>query len=189
MKRVFIIHGWAGNPDNCWFPWLKSELESRGFSVVTPAMPNPKIPEINSWVNHLQGEAGEPDENTYFVGHSVGCQTILRYLETLENKKIGGVVFVAPWIHLKGLDDEEIKIAKSWIETPINYDKVLKATDKFTAIFSDNDQYVPIEDAEIFKEKLGAKIITEHEKGHFADDDKVFELPLALEELLKLETK
>ena len=27
MKRVFIIHGWDGYPEEGWFPWLKEELE------------------------------------------------------------------------------------------------------------------------------------------------------------------
>ena len=30
MKKVFIIHGWEGYPEEGWFPWLKKELESRG---------------------------------------------------------------------------------------------------------------------------------------------------------------
>ena len=33
------------------------------------------------------------DENTYFVGHSIGCQAIMRYLESVDVKKIGGVLF------------------------------------------------------------------------------------------------
>ena len=95
-KRVFIIYGWEGNPENCWFPWLKKELENKGFSVIVPSMPHPDAPEIKSWVGHLNSVAGEADENTYFVGHSIGCQTILRYIEQLPQEvKIGGIVCVA----------------------------------------------------------------------------------------------
>jgi len=32
-KRAFLIHGWAGSPDEGWRPWLKTELEKRGFRV------------------------------------------------------------------------------------------------------------------------------------------------------------
>lgn len=188
QKRVFIIHGWEGNPENCWFPWLKKELENKGFSVITPSMPNPEAPEIKLWVGHLNNVVGEVDENTYFIGHSVGCQAILRYLESLENKKVGGVIFVAGWFHLKGIEEEEgtEEVARPWLETPIDFKKILKMTNKFTAIFSDDDNYVPIEDTEIFKEKLGAKIIIKHDKGHFSDDVGVKELPVVLEELLKI---
>jgi esterase/lipase len=36
MKKVFIIHGWDGYPEEGWFPWLKKELEKKGFSVFVP---------------------------------------------------------------------------------------------------------------------------------------------------------
>ena len=32
-KRVFIAHGWDGYPEEGWFPWLKKELETKGFEV------------------------------------------------------------------------------------------------------------------------------------------------------------
>ena len=34
MKRVYIIHGWEGYPEEGWFPWLKKELEDRGFDAL-----------------------------------------------------------------------------------------------------------------------------------------------------------
>lgn len=30
-KRVFIVHGWDGKPSGAWLPWLKKELEAKGF--------------------------------------------------------------------------------------------------------------------------------------------------------------
>jgi len=189
-KRVFIIHGWGGQPDLGWMLWLRKELEGRGFEVVAPQMPETDVPKIEKWVPFLEEKVGEADENTYFVGHSIGCQTILRYLEKLpENKKIGGALFVAGWFNLKpetSEDEDDIKAAKPWLETPIDFEKILTHIKKFTAIFSDNDPYVPIEDAELFKQKLGAKTIIEHNKGHFTGDDNIIELPIVLEELLKI---
>lgn len=47
----------------------------------------------------IHGWGGHPDENTYFIGHSIGCQSIDRYLEILPSEtKIGGVVYVAGWL-------------------------------------------------------------------------------------------
>jgi len=31
VKRIFIIHGWGGSPDEPLLRWLKSELEKNGF--------------------------------------------------------------------------------------------------------------------------------------------------------------
>ena len=146
-KRVIIIHGWDGYPEECWFPWLKDELEKRGFDVVVPAMPDPAEPEIGAWVGHLAELVGEPDENTYLVGHSMGVQTILRYLASLEEGWIGGVVLVAGFFELVELDDNEDEaVVRPWLETPIDCEAVKKATSKITAVFSDNDEWVPLEE-------------------------------------------
>ncbi len=169
MKRVFIIHGWGGNPEEGWFPWLKKELEAKGFTVTVPAMPNTDEPKIETWVPFLKEQIGKADENTYLVGHSMGCQTIMRYLEGLADEKIGGIVFAAGFFNLKNEnleDDEERAIAKPWLETPIDTNKILTHVDKITAVFSDNDDWVPLSDSEIFKERLKAKIIIEHNKSH-----------------------
>ncbi len=186
MKRAFIIHGWSGYPQEGWFPWLKRELESKGFQVTVPAMPESATPKIATWVNYLAKLVGKIDANTFFVGHSIGCQTILRFLESLPSDQIaGGVVLVAGWIHrLEGdLSPEESAIAKPWIETPLDLKKVKERSKNFTAIFSDNDEFTRLsaENEEIFKNQLGAVVIEEHNQGHFSGSDGVTELPSALE--------
>jgi len=189
-KRVFIIHGWDGYPEEGCFPWLKRELESRDFMVFAPAMPEPETPKIDVWVSYLNEQVGTPDEDTFLFGHSIGAQTILRYLESLdEGIKIGGAVFLAGWIHLTDEayeTEEDIQIAKPWLETPLNWDKIKSHTAKFIALFSDDDRLVPLSDAEIFKEKLPAEIIIEHAKDHFSGSSGIKELPSALEALLKI---
>lgn len=188
MKRVFIVHGWEGNPQEGWFPWLKRELEKRGVQVTVPPMPNAAEPRIETWISHLSKVVGEPDEETYFIGHSIGVQTILRYLETID-KKIGGVVAVAGFYTLNpdSISDEEDKaIAKPWLERPINNDRVKGNTNNITAIFSDNDPDVGIENESMFKERLGAKTIVLHAKGHFSGSENVPELPTVLNELLEM---
>ena len=186
-KRVFLVHGWDGNPNNCWFPWLKKELEKRDFEVIIPKMPNPSEPEIDSWVSKLKEVVGKTDEDTYLIGHSIGCQTIMRYLEKLDDKnKVNGIIFVAGFFNLPYLETEEEKvIAEPWLE-PINTEKVKKAVNNIVAIFSDDDPDVPFSDSNLFKSRLNAKIIMEHKKGHFSDDAGVKELPVALKELLRI---
>jgi predicted alpha/beta hydrolase family esterase len=190
QKRVFIIHGWDGSPENHWFPWLKKELESRGFVIQIPKMPNTEEPRINNWVPKLQEMVKNPDEQTYFIGHSMGNQAIVRYLESLpENIKIGGVVFVAGFLKkLTNLEDEKVvrDVANEWLTTPLDFNKARSHIKNSVAIFSDNDLYVPINEAEEFKSLMDSKIIIEHKKGHFNEEDGVIELPSALESLLEI---
>ena len=56
---------------------------------------------------------------------------------------------------------------------------------EFIAIFSDNDELVPLAvNQKIYQEKLGAQIIVEHNKGHFMEQmGGVTEIPLILEYL------
>ncbi len=95
MKRVVIVHGWGGNPQEGWFPWLRGALEGKGFSVQVPEMPDTMHPRIDAWVAALGECIGQPDEELFLVGHSVGCQTILRYLPTASHavagRTVGGV--------------------------------------------------------------------------------------------------
>lgn len=168
-------------------PWLKQELESKGFDVTVPAMPDTETPTIEAWVPYLANLAGEPDQDTYFVGHSVGCQTILRYLESLpEGIKVGGLVFVAPWLLLTNLDDEEQQVISAWVETPLDYGKIKRHFTNLTAIFSDNDEFVSLENKVHFEDMLGAKTVVESSKEHFDQSSGITELPSALEAVLEI---
>ena len=153
-------------------------------------MPEPLHPKIDVWMEFLKRQVEAPDEHTFFVGHSIGCQTILRFLETLPgNAKIGGAVLLAPWIHLTDEayeTEEDSEIAKPWIQTQLLWDKIRSHSGKFVAIFSDNDPLVPLSDSKIFEEKLGTKTIVEHAKKHFSGSSGIKELPSLLEAVLSL---
>lgn len=169
-KRVFLVHGWGGSPERNWFPWLKKELESRRFEVNSLEMPDTEHPIIKEWVSTLEKEVGKPDKETYFIGCGIGCQTIMRYLENISGE-VGGLLFVAGWFSLKGLETEEEKsIANPWLTIPINLANLKKVAPKITAIFSTDDPFVPISDAKKFGKELNAKIIIEKDKGHFDNE-------------------
>lgn len=185
------MHGWDGSPEHGWFPWLRRELESRGFEVHAPLLPDTGSPRIHAWVPKLAEVVGAADDNTYFIGHSMGCQAIARYLETLpEDTKVGGAIFVAGFFkRLTGLEDEagvEETVAH-WLTAPLNLARVKARVPRSIAIFSDNDPYVPLDNQDDFRDALGSEIIIEHGKGHFSgSSDGAVELPVVLESLLKI---
>lgn len=187
-KRLFIIHGWEGFPDEGWFPWLKKECESRGFEVQVPAMPDSEHPKIEAWIPKIIEIVGKADENTHFVGHSMGCQAIMRFVEQLpEGQQIGNIVLVAGFFTLteESYEDEEGReIARPWLEIPIDTNKVVKNSKKIIGIFSDNDPFVDLKNTEMFKQKLKAKIIVENNKKHFSGSEGVTKLPSVLEEII-----
>ena len=180
MARLILVHGWGGSPDGeSWFEPLKKECEVNGIEFVSPAMPNTNNPKMGEWVSKLREVVGDLNGNTCFVGHSMGCQTIIRYLAGVEGSvKIGRVVFVAPWTKLdkKSIEEEgeeSVEIVKSWIDVPINFEKARNHMTKILAIFSDDDPYVPLSEVEIFKEKLGAEIVVKKGQGHFNETKEI----------------
>lgn len=182
MKRIFLIHGWEGYPEEGWRPWLRDELEKRGFEVYVPAMPNTKHPKMNAWVRHLSKIVGVPDKDCYFVGHSLGCITILRYLETLKKEQeVGGVVLVAGFTSNLGYTE-----LKSFFAKPINWKKIKVHCKKFVAIHSDNDPYVSLHYGDFFKKELNATVIVKHGMKHFSGDDGITKLPVVLNLLLNM---
>lgn len=190
MKRVFIIHGWEGHPEENWFPWLKKELEARGFIVFVLQMPDADNPRIEKWVPKISEIVRTADENTYFIGHSMGCQAIVRYLETLpERVRVGGAVFVAGFFkRLTGLGEEPNfeEVEKHWLGTLPDFKKAKNHLNKSIAIFSDDDPYVPSDNQSDFRDKLESKIMIQHKMNHFSSNWGVTELPIVLEELLKM---
>jgi hypothetical protein len=173
MKRAIIVHGWGGTPLGNWFPWLRKELESRNLFVEVPEMPNTEAPEMEHWVGHLAKFVDEEDENI-MIGHSMGVQAVLRYLEKKPEKvKVKGAVLVAGFV--ASLSDEitrnpqDEQIAKPWLETPINLSKVSANAGKIISIVSDNDPYIPEDNWAEF-EKLG-EVIIQHGNGHIQNPE------------------
>lgn len=179
MKRVFLIHGWEGRPDNHWFPWLKRELEARYFKVYAPAMPGNTHPNLDEWVSLIREWVGEIDSETCFVGHSLGCVAILKYLERIKSSaKFGVCIFVGGF-----KDDIGERELFEFTREPLNFDK-LKGKGKFVTIASDNDTQVPLEASMSLAHSLESKITVLKGKGHFCKSDGVVSLPEVLEALL-----
>jgi len=182
MKRAVIVHGWDGYPGEAWFPWLKKELESRGFSVEVPQMPEAAKPKIERWVPKLAETVGTPDSELVLVGHSMGVQTIMRYLATID-VRIAGFVAVAGFFDLVpgsiGSRDDE-RVAQPWLTRPIDTDRVKRNAGKIIAIFSTNDPYVDVKNVDLFKRRLAAETIVLPSRGHLGGGDKVTSLPEAL---------
>ena len=179
MNKVYIVHCWDGTKDDGWYPWLDKELTNDNTTVYRFNMPNTDKPVIEEWVSFLDKQVSDLDENTYFVGHSIGCQTILRYLQSKDITNIGGIVLVAPWLNLLDYaieEEESYIVAKPWLTTPIDFEKVKKFTSNITCIFSDDDYFVSLSQKEEFEKLLNAKTIVVNNKGHISEEDNVFEL-------------
>ena len=189
MNKIYIVHCWEGTKEDGWYPWLDKELSNENNKVYRFDMPNTKTPVIEEWVNFLDKQVETLDDKTYFIGHSIGCQTIMRYLETKDVCNIGGILFVAPWLDLLDYaieDEESYNTAKPWLTTKIDFEKIKKFTNNIYCIFSSDDYFVSLDQKYKFEELLNAKTTIVNNKGHISEDDNVFELKEILDECNKM---
>lgn len=185
MKRVFLIHGWGGKPDNHWFPWLTWELKARGFEVYALTMPHADEPKVAEWIKEIKNAVGRPNKDTYFVGHSLGCIATMRYFETLSPKvEVGGAVFVAGFS-----SDLNISAIAEFYNLPIEMVKARGHCRNFVSIFSDNDKYITTAQSIEFQKAIGAKAILEIGKGHFTKSEGSSALPSVFRSIINMSSK
>ena len=181
VKRVVLVHGWDGNPTDSWKPWLKEQLEKKGWKWSAPQFPGGEHPKLAEWLEVLRATIPDPDKHTYFVGHSLGCAAILRYLETLPSDvKIGGVVLVAGFVSSTG----ESELAEFTTE-PFAFGELRQRIIKSIVIGGRDDPAVPFGKVLELQAELGAELMIDDGKGHFAEDDGITELPSVLKALEK----
>ncbi len=165
MTKFFIIHGSYGNPEENWFPWLKKELEKEGNTCFVPKLPTPKNQNLDTWMKVFKPYLMEIDEETVFIGHSLGPAFILSILEKL-NFKVKVCFFVSGFLNLLGNPTFD-KINETFVQKEFNWKKIKENCSKLYVIHSDNDPYVPLNEAENLANKLGTKVIIIKNAGHF----------------------
>jgi uncharacterized protein len=185
MKRAVIVHCWGGEPDYAWYPWVAKHLEADGFMVDVPAMPDPEEPQLSRWLSHLKKVIGRPDEDLVLIGHSLGCATILRYLESLpKNTKVGKVILVAAFTDQIGHREFD-----SFFEKSFDFEKIRsKSIEGFFVFQSNDDPYVTEQYGIRLEEELGAELFIKNAAGHMSgpldEKDSCKELPEVVEEAI-----
>ncbi len=169
-RSLLIVPRWAGKPDSDFYPWLEAQLrESPGAfsSVRTLDMPEPSVPTLEAWGGALAQAAGSaPAPATVLMGHSVGCQTVLRYLATLPpGQVIEGALLVAGWWDV----DKPWDTLLPWIQTPVDLERVRAAARRFVVLLSDNDPFTSDHagNRRLWEERLGAQVVLVPGARHF----------------------
>jgi predicted alpha/beta hydrolase family esterase len=190
VKNVIIVHGCnEKDKENIikynlpsqnlrhWIPWLKRELEKRGFEVFNPLMPKNWEPSYEEWKKEF--ERISLNEETIFVGHSSGGGFLVRWLGETK-RKVKKLILVAPAIvHDRWIHPEKL------LKFDIN--KNIKDNVGDIVIFVSEDDSRGIREAvNIFSNKLNVKPIWLKNKGHFIFTEMgTEEFPELLEEVLK----
>ncbi len=182
MKKVFIVHGFEGSPNGGWRPWLMEELEKQDVYACALAMPNPNDPMPSEWVKEIKRHVeGNPRDQIYLVGHSLGVPAILRYLEKANVKNVKGIVLVSgPFLKATR------KRINRFFTKSFDVKAVRSRVKKVTVIHGDNDPFVPLEQGEMLAQELGGNLVTIKNGGHLNGSAGWLTLPACLDALLKM---
>lgn len=164
MTNVFIIHGTYGHPKENWFPWLQSEIGRIGYDAYVPQFPTPENQTVDAWMEALKKYERFIDEETIFVGHSLGCAFILNLLEII-NHPIKAVFLVGGYFGPAN-HPEFSKLNDGFADKKFNWKKIKGRCEKFYILSSDNDHYIPLDRGIDLAEKLGAEFIIIKNGGH-----------------------
>ncbi len=172
-KKALILHAWYSKPSDNWYPWLKKELESRGYEVILPELPtmNTDLPNMGLQLKTIQ-EVVPIDEDTIIIGHSLSCLLAMRLAEKRKYKKM---ILVAGW----DFDDLTVGHKLFWPDQ-INHQKIKSNVKEIYCISSDNDPYFTVYQAEEMSKRLEGKFTLVKGAGHLTSKDGITKIPQIL---------
>lgn len=168
MKQAILLHGTDGSAqDYFWFADTKAYLESRGYAVWWPQLPNTDKPELQETLQFVIDNMPAVNEETVIIGHSSACPLILSLIEGL-GIKIKQIILVAGFY--RSIDDEGFS-ARMIQENPYDTEKIKSHVDNIVIINSDDDPWgCNNVQARPVAEELGATFIVSKGQGHMGSD-------------------
>lgn len=165
-SNIFIIHGTEGHPLENWFPWLKQELEAKGYNVIVPQFPSPPVvpAKISEWFDVLKDYEQCIDEDTVIVGHSLGGIFTLRVLEKLSHP-IKAAFFVGAPIGVQPILNYDRDSSFSGFD--FDWQNIKSKAKNFVVYQSDDDPYVGLDNGKELAKNLGVELSFIPNAGHF----------------------
>lgn len=152
-----------------WKKWLFAGLKD-SFECFTPQMPNPLFADYDAWKIWFEKTypyvKKEKETKIVLIGHSMGGIFLAKYLsENKFPKHIDQLHLVAPVFNNDGLVGESIT---NFAFDPKNLENIPKQTEKIYLYHSTDDDVVPFEHANKFKEHMPElELVKFNNKQHF----------------------
>lgn len=164
MKKALLLHGTDGDSQDNWIPWLKTQLESNGYEVWSPDLPESNAPNTERYNKYiLDNKQFQLDQDTIVIGHSSGAVAILGLLEALpENTSVHACYLVGSFKNDLGWDS-----LKQLFTKPLDFDRIKSKSRLWYFLHSDNDPYCPLDHARYLHEQIGGDLIVLPGQKHF----------------------
>lgn len=155
MSKAVLLHGFTGDVESNFFPWLSSHLKKHGIDVWAENMPDTDSPDARTQANFVL-DSTKLDQDSVVVAHSYGAVTALRLIEQLDHP-IRKLVLAAGFAEPGFLDHE--RIFEKTTDWEFDFDRIRSNVDEVVFLRAENDSAVPRERADYLQSKLGGKIV------------------------------
>ncbi|MEI9913932.1 MAG: alpha/beta hydrolase [Candidatus Saccharibacteria bacterium] len=164
MANFLILHGTDATPESNWFMWLKGVLIGQGHKVWLPQLPGANKPDAETYTEFLlSNDKFTYDNQTIIIGHSSGSVEALYLLQKLpKTTVIKASILVSAF-----KDDLGWDTLSGLFKQAYDFDAIKGHCKQFIYVHSNDDPYVPIEQAEFLAEKTGGKLVEFEGQGHF----------------------
>lgn len=163
VKIVFVPGNGGSTTQDNWFPSVKTELESFGLEVIAETFPDADLARESYWIPFLRDNI-KVDHETILVGHSSGAIAAMRFAEQYP---ILGSVLVGAYHTDLGMETEKLS---GYFSRPWEWEKIRKHQQWISLFASDDDPWVPIEEARYLHERLNCEYHEYINQGHFGGD-------------------
>ena len=180
-----MVHGFNGEPNGGWRPWLMGELAKKDIYACALPMPNPEVPVKEAWIKTITDVVQKPNKEIFLVGHSLGVPAILRYLETLPlEQKIGGAILVSGPLFL--IQRNGYDCVNKFLENSFDFEHIKKVCSNFIIIHGSDDPIVSFNNAEEYSKNLNCEIVSVPGGKHLNVSAGFYEVPQILDSLEKM---
>ena len=168
MANFILIHGIDGNPDECFYPWLRQQLEKDGHKVYAWQLPLPPKASLDNWFKVFKPRLKFVNSETVFVGRSIGQAFILRLLERIDIK-VKAAFLVAGFCSDIELPQHRylIRPVSTFINKPFDWQKIRSNCYRFFIYNSDNDPFVPLKRGKELAKNLSTELTLVKGAEHF----------------------
>lgn len=164
--NIYIVHGYTANSQANWYPDLKNHLEFKNVAVHVFDMPNPHAPVEKEWLDFLEVNITDFDSKSIFIGHSLGCVAILRFLQNKNTDNIESLFLVSGFV-----EDSPIPELSEFVKRKIDYTKFIETIKNRVVISAEDDDIVPYSYSEELAKKLNAQFNLLITGKHFIERD------------------
>ncbi|MFA6522898.1 MAG: alpha/beta fold hydrolase [Candidatus Peribacteraceae bacterium] len=182
MSTVFIFHGVGGHSGENWFPWIKEQLDEEGHHAIAPDFPHTDHPKLEEWLELFKRYESDLNEETIFIGHSLGGAFALRLLERMEHPIKAMFLVASVWGTMGNKYDP---VMTTFTEAPYNWIIIRNNCPHVEVLHADNDPYIRLSLAEELAKNLGTKVTLIRDGKHLNEAAGFTEFPQLLTRILK----